>query len=565
MRARAEAGFAGAAAVLASVGAVVFLELWDADLRVPFAYSGDATLNLMLIKDAMERTWFYANPELGAPGKQLLYDYPVLSGDALPVAFFRVAGLFTDNAGLVMNLFFLVGFPLTAAVAYLVLRQLGVGRDVALVVAVLYTLLPYHFMRGEVHLFLAAYWVVPLGALLALAVLNGRLRIGLVAAGLAALVALASGSFYYSAFTVLLVAVAALLRLAATREWRALLPGVFVVAVLLAVSLAQLGPTIAYRVRHGTNDEVAKRYWFESENYALKITQLVLPVDGHRIDRLARRKAEYTEQIPPNEGRTATLGIVGTVGFFWLLGVGVAALAGAVRRPSLEVDRRLAALTLVSVLVATTGGLSTLIAVAWPQIRSWNRLSVFIAFFCLAAVAVLLERLRPRLPRLVFGALLAAILVLGALDQTTSQFVPPYGQVEAEYASDGRWFGSLESRLAERAAVVELPYEPFPEPAGGGLRPLYEPAKGYVHSNDLRWSWGAMRGRPDDWAAQFATKPAAELIPAARQAGFAGVLVDRLAYPDQGAQATAELTSVVGSQPEASPNGRYAFWPLEGK
>ena len=79
-------------------------------------------------------------------------------------------------------------------------------------IAVLYALTPYHFMRGEVHLFLAAYYVVPIGAYLALSVLDGRARIGLATAGLAALMAVASGSFYYSAFTVLLVAVAAVLR-----------------------------------------------------------------------------------------------------------------------------------------------------------------------------------------------------------------------------------------------------------------------------------------------------------------------------------------------------------------
>ena len=62
-------------------GATIFLRLWDADIRVPFSYSGDGTLNLTLIKTVMERGWFYENPRLGAPSGQELYDYPVLSGD----------------------------------------------------------------------------------------------------------------------------------------------------------------------------------------------------------------------------------------------------------------------------------------------------------------------------------------------------------------------------------------------------------------------------------------------------------------------------------------------------
>jgi hypothetical protein len=560
LSARREAAFAAAAAALASLGATIFLRLWDADVRVPFSYSGDGTLNLTLIKTVMERGWFYENPRLGAPSGQELYDYPVLSGDGLHVVFFWLAGLFTDDPSLVMNVFFVLTFPVTAVVTYLVLRRLAVGPEVAVVIAVLYTLTPYHFMRGEVHLFLAAYYVVPIGAYLALSVLDGRVRIGLATGALAALVALASGSFYYSAFTVLLVAVAAVLRFFAARDRRAFLPAGFVVGVILAVSLVQLAPTIVYRVANGTNEEVAKRYWFESENYSLRLTQLLLPVEGHRIDALASRKAEYTEQIPQNEGRAATLGIVASVGFLWLLAVVLLAVVGA--WPGVIARYRgIAALTLAAVLVGTTGGLATLLAVVWPQIRAWNRLSIFIAFFALLAVGLLLESLRPRLPALGFGALLAGLLVLGALDQTSPFFIPPHAGLAADYRADQSWYRSMEGQLAEGASVVQVPHEPFPEPPLGP-RPIYEPAKGYLHTSDLRWSWGAMRGRPEDWSALYATRPAAELVPAAREAGFEAIVVDKLAYPDAGVATESDLRRVLGTEPERGPEGRYLLWRL---
>jgi hypothetical protein len=555
-----EAGFAAGAAALATVGAAIVMKLWDADLRAPFSYTGDGTLNLMLIKGVMERGWFYENPRLGAPNGQQLYDYPVLSGDGLHVLFFWLGGLFTDDPALVMNVFFLLTFPVTAVVGYLVLRRLTIGPEVSVVIAVLYALLPYHFMRGETHLFLAAYYAVPVGVYLVLCVFDGR-RFTLGLGALAALVALASGSFYYSAFTVVLVVVAAALHFLLTRERGGVVCGALVVGVILGVSLVQLAPTIVYRAANGTNDEVAKRFWFESENYGLKITHLVLPVDGHRIDALAARKEEYVEQIPPNEGRAATLGAVASAGFLWLLAVAVVAIAGAWRRYDLGMHARLAVLTVVSVLLATTGGLSTLIAVVWPQIRSWNRLSVFIAFFALVAVALLLEWLGRRIPRTAFLAVLAAVLVLGAADQTTDFFVPPYDGVEADYRDDQRWILALEDQLPDRAMVVQLPYEPFPEPPLGP-RPLYESAKPYLHSSDLQWSFGAMKGRPDDWAVANATRPVAELVPAAREAGFAAIHVDRLAYPDQGAAVEDELRSALGAEPERSGNGRYLLWRL---
>jgi hypothetical protein len=560
-----------AAMLLALAAAVVFLRLWDADLRVPFGYTGDATLNLTLVKDVMEHPWYFENPDLGAPHGQELYDYPVVNGETLNMSLFGIGGLATNNPALVMNLFFLFTFPITALTAFLVLRRLPVSRGIALVCALLYTLLPYHFIRGENHLFLAAYYAVPLAAYLVISVLEGkelfeRWRRTLLTVAICVVVGAASGSFYYAAFTVLLIAVATGLRFIAVRERRTLAVGGLVIALIAAVTFIQLTPTMVYRIQHGSNDQVAKRSWFESETYGLKLTNLVLPVDGHRIGALARLKNEYTKQIPPTEARTATLGLVGTVGFLWLLAVALAACVGAGRRYPLGLHGGLAAVTVVAFVIATTGGLATLIAVIWPQIRSWNRISVFIAFFSLAAVALLLEALRRTLERRsapvwVFPLVLAGVLAVGVVDQTTPRYVPAYDAIADIYRGDRGFVSSLEARLPEGASVLQLPYEPFPEPALGGRTP-YEPAKEYLHSDDLRWSYGAMRGRPDDWAATIADKPAAKVVPAARGEGFAGILLDRVRYPDNGAAMEADLRRVLGAEPLGSPNGRLLFWPL---
>jgi phosphoglycerol transferase len=568
MKRYCEALFAGAAMVLALALAAVVLELWNADLRAPFAYTGDATLNLLFIKDVLENPWHFENPSLGAPNDLELYDYPVIDGETLNLLLFRVLGVGTSDPALVMNLFFLLTFPLVALTAYIVLRRLPVSRGIALVVALLYALLPYHFQRGEVHLFLAAYYAVPLGAYLALAVfrgdnLFGRWRPLLTTAVMCAVVATASGSGYYAVFTVLLVAVAALLAFLIRRERAALVAGGAVVAAIAAVFLLQLAPTLVYRAVNGTNDEVAKRYWFESENYSLRLTNLLLPVDGHRIDAFARWKDEYTAQIPQTEARSATLGVVASIGFIWLVAVAVAAAAGAGRRYRFGLHAGLAVLTVVAVLIATTGGFSTFLAVVWPQIRAWNRLSVFIAFFSLAAVALLLGQLERRVRTPVFAALLAGLLALGVYDQTTKAYVPAYDAVEAAWEEDDAFFSRLDDRLPDDAMVVQVPYEPFPEPPQPTFMGGYEPAKAYLHSDDddLRWSWGAMKGRPEDWAATIQGKPAAEVVSAARREGFTAILLDRAALGGAAAATEAEFRAAVGSDPvEAS--GRYVVFRI---
>lgn len=71
-----------------------------------------------------------------------------------------------------------------------------------------------------------------------------------------------------------------------------------------------------------------------------------------------------------------------------------------------------------------------------------------------------------------------------------------------------------------------------------------------------------MRGRPEDWAATIAGKPAAQVVPAARQAGFSGILLDRSAYGPAAPSVEADFAKVVGSKAQTSPDGRYVFFRL---
>src|SRR5205814_10536651 len=90
-----------------------------------------------------------------------------------------------------------------------------------------------------------------------------------------------------------------------------------------------------------------------------------------------------------------------------------------------------ALLTLAATLLATIGGLGSLFALlVSPQIRSYNRISIFIGFFALLAVVLLIDRAGARLLRPSAKAFYYFWLVLlgtiGIYDQTTSGFVPDY-------------------------------------------------------------------------------------------------------------------------------------------
>ena len=570
--------------VLALAAVTFVLRLWDASLSVPFEYSAnDANYQLMLVKGVLEHGWWFTNSDLGAPFGQQLYDFAV-GADNLQLALVKAVGVFSSDPATVVNLLYLASFPMGALTAFWVLRWVGIGGLAAVVCSVLYSLLPYHFARGEHHLFLAAYYAVPAGCYLALAVASGRRLFGVRSRGrgalrylsrrslitLAACAAVAStGTIYHAAFTLLLVAVALAVRLAVARRARALLPGVAIVTVVGALLAVNLAPSVAYSISHGRNHVVAHRSPAESELLGLKVAQLVLPDYRHRFAPLRHLAQRYaTETVPGGHLETydVSLGMVGAVGFVWLLGRAVLrALRGGRRVPLVD---EAGVLTLAAVLIGATGAISSLIAfLITAQLRAWDRIVVFVAFFAFVAVGHLLDRLGASLGpgrqrRMAFLAILGAVLALGVADQTSPAFRPHYGALAAEYRADGRFVHAIERRLPRGAAVAQLPYLAFPEGGDHYAMHDYDPLVGYLHSRHLRWSYGAMKGRPTDWAMRTAGLPTSRLLPRTAAAGFDGIYLDRFGYPDRGARLETQLRRIVGPPALVSRDGRLAFYDL---
>ena len=117
------------------------------------------------------------------------------------------------------------------------------------------------------------------------------------------------------------------------------------------------------------------------------------------------------------------------------------------------------------------------------QLRGWNRISVVLAFLGLLAVAVAIDRLRERVRGPVLAGALAVLLVVGALDQTSPEFRPPYERTQAKWAArrqiraGGRGAPRRQGRRGP-APLPAVPGEPAPA-ADARLRPTGRlPARG---------------------------------------------------------------------------------------
>src|SRR5262245_25069994 len=100
---------------LAITGLVVVLELWRADLGVPFAYGGDALCAQLWTKGIIEHGWYLTNESVGAPFGLDMRDFPLV--DSLFFLILKLIAQATSDPFRVINVYYLLTFPAAAVSA----------------------------------------------------------------------------------------------------------------------------------------------------------------------------------------------------------------------------------------------------------------------------------------------------------------------------------------------------------------------------------------------------------------------------------------------------------------
>jgi hypothetical protein len=548
------------------------------DLTIPLYYSGDSTYYNVIVKNFVETGHYNINPLLGAPGQQEMYDFPITH--ATHFLGFAILRLFTRNYGLVINLYYLLTYPLIAMTSLYAFRRLGISTGLGIAGGVLFAFLPFHVFRGANHLMHSSYYLVPLVVLTALWIADGHplfgfeseksegkslglvTRDGWLALVVCALVGVDNP--YWAFFSGGFLVVGGILGRFHYGHRRALYSSVVLGLVLSFTFGLNLLPNLMYASRHGLNP-ISRRAPREAEVYGGRITQLLLPISNHRISSLAKWKASYNAAAPlVNENDTASLGIIGGIGF-------VALFAGFYRRRISKLFESVSVLNLSAVLMFTVGGAGALFSfVVWSQFRGYNRMSVYIGFFSILAVLILIDRLFAGAPgriRMWLGSFVipVALLGIGLADQIPVHFLQNRDQVEAAYRADRSFVEQIETLVGPHKMIFELPYAAFPGQAPSNTQMSgYDELKGYLHSSSLRWSGGAMIGRDDDlWIRNVSAKPTRQLVASVLAAGFSGIYIDRYGYADHGANIEARLAELLGKEPLVSGDGRHSFFLLE--
>ena len=566
------------AAVLCVLVLIPAWHLRRIDLTVPLGIVSDHNLSQEMVAIVVRDVHYYVNPLLGAPGQLELYEFPQLLWIHLIIL--AVIKLFTRDPGLAINVFYFLSYPLVAVTSLYAFRRLGISTGLAIAGAVLYAFIPFHQLRNEAHLIYSCYYVVPMMALVAVWISTGHelfrfrrkdtnawsprvTRDGLIS--LLVCVVIGWDNPYYACFGVALLAVGGLLGWLRSENRRSLLSAAILTVVLASSFGIGLLPNLIYVHRHGRGP-AAQRFPVESEIYGLTLVQMLVPVTNHRLPALAKWKDQFNRTATlVNENDIAALGVVGSAGL-------LALLVCLFLRRCPDILYSLSVLNLFAILLGTIGGFGAVISfLISPQLRGFNRISVYVSFFSICAVLVILDWLISKwiykAPRAIGLVILPSLLLLiGIPDQVPRGLLQGRDAIEKEFRQEGRFVQEIEGLVPPHSMIFQLPYDQFPESPPIYAMTDYDELKGYLHSGSLRWSYGAMKGRAGDkWLAVVSREPVDQMLLTIAATGFGGIYIDRFGYPDRASALESQLRSLLGGEPIVSESGRLSFFLLGGK
>jgi phosphoglycerol transferase len=511
----------------------------EATWSIPLEYGmmgadGDAGEALSRIKAASEGEYLPALVKnitrVGAPYYGNWSDYPVVEEWQffLPGMLAKWIGVFAAA-----NVAVMMAQVLACLCFYFTARLLDCKWWWAMAGGVAFGFAQFALARSIHHLTVTNYWYVPICILIAGWVARNQLgesRGGRYAWVLGASFFIGMQNPYYTNMFLQLTLLGAFYQYF-RNGWKPVMQAGGIVAASAAGFIVMSLDTLIYHLQHGSNPGAIVREYRWLELSALKFVDLLIPPPDHSL--LGGIGQAYYKMVafPGEVGPSCYLGLAGIAALVWLAVVSVRRLVTTPgRNLPLETWQLLWILA-----YSTVGGLNCLGGVFGVTVfRSSTRYCIFILPIVLLFA---LRRLSQKRLDTETGVTLAGVCALLALwDQTPPVPAPALTEAMARVVDSDRQFtAQMEARLPKRAMVFQVPIMEFPETPS--TIPAYDHFRPYLHSTDLRFSFGGVKGRPwHEWQKDVGkSQSLGEVIHSVESYGFAAIYVNGAGFQDKGA------------------------------
>lgn len=287
--------------------------------------------------------------------------------------------------------------------------------------------------------------------------------------------------------------------------------------------------TIVYHILYGPNPGGLVRPYMWLEIYSLKFMDMLVPPPNHPLFGALGEAYYKMVALPCEVPPSCYLGLLGLVCLVWLAVVSVRRLVAQPGR-NLPVE----AWQILWILAySAIGGLNCLAGVLGVTLfRSTTRYCIFILPILLLFG---IKRLSKKRMDMEIGLALAGICAMVALwDQTPPVVTKEKIAEDAKVVNADRTLASqLEARLPKGAMIFQLPAMDYPEAPAPGM-PSYDHYRLYLHSENLRFSFGSIKGRPwQQWQKEILQHPFPDFIRSLERYGFSAVYMNRNGLPDK--------------------------------
>ena len=561
---------------------VVVLRLWEKDIFVPISFQNDGLGAVATVKSMIEGDGAWYRSYWSAPFGETNYmiDY------IFPLMIIKPLTLVIRDAAVVINIFWLLTYVFTAITTYILLRKVGCRYHIAIFGSIIYNFLPYHFFRIE-HFWLCGCYIVPLSFILILNLwgeINYRekyyklykIKISkdfLVNTILCLLIGL--NGIYYAVFTVILLMCVGFISLFNEKRIRILIKAfIEIVFIFVPIVAIYVLPTIILSSSQ-MKAQMNTRSIFDIETYALKVSALLFPVQGHRLKFLSDFTSKYSEIFAlTNENYTVVLGMIMSIGFILSL---VAVFCGKLFKTHGSLFRKSGLINIIIILISCQGGFADYVGIFLTSaIRCFNRMSIFIALASILLVCVLLGDIFSNLNMKILwqNIVIVILCILGVLDQVPDKFstyslfdpakneyVLTYKEKEEEYYNLKKYFHSIQNRIGDDATIYMYPRHPY---YGENNKP-FAPIKAYVCGESLKWSYSEWNTKYDEWfSKKEQTNNIEQLIKIISCLDMSGIMIDSDAFENEESfnDVYNKLNNILKIKPIVYEKGNLYFYDI---